>query len=320
MDRGSHTTPMVQFLAWRAYWLIAHFAPCSDVYVSSAQDSGRARRGRASASVMRGAATIVVAACLLSVEAVAQQTPTGPLDSLTAIDLAQGNRLFDANCARCHGVAGTGGFGPSLRRPRLRGAPNDSTLMEVITSGIEDTEMPGAWWVSAGEARRIAYYVRSLGRMEQGLIMGDSARGQALFAGRGGCQACHMVRGFGTPVGPELSDIGPRRGVAFLRQSLLDPAAAVRTRLAAASDYTDYLVVWAAEASGRVIRGVRVNEDTFTIQIRDSNGRIHSLRKHDLRVLERRFGESLMPSYRGTLTGDQVDDVVAYLARLRGER
>ena len=253
----------------------------------------------------------------ITVRALAQQPARGPLDSLTAADLAQGKRLFEVHCTRCHGVEGTGGFGPSLRHPRLRRAPDDATLIRVISDGIE--EMPGAWTsLEAGEVRLVAYYVRSLSRVEMSPITGDVIRGQVLFAAQGGCPACHIVRGLGTAVGPELTDIGSRRGAAFLRESLLDPGAARRNPVDAGR--ADYLVVRVVDSSGRGVRGIRVNEDAFTIQVRDADGRVHSLRKRDLRVLDRRFGESLMPSYRGTFTPDQVQDVVAYLVSLRGEQ
>jgi hypothetical protein len=41
------------------------------------------------------------------------------------------------------------------------------------------------------------------------------------------------------------------------------------------------------------------------------------LRKADLLELRREFGRSLMPSYEGSLTSAELDDVVAYLAKLR---
>jgi len=62
-----------------------------------------------------------------------------------------------------------------------------------------------------------------------------------------------------------------------------------------------------------------VNEDTFTIQLRDVDGSLQSLRKADLASLEKPPGASVMPSYRDTLEPDEIDDLVAFLATLRGE-
>jgi cytochrome c1 len=75
----------------------------------------------------------------------------------------------------------------------------------------------------------------------------------------------------------------------------------------------------ATTAAGETVRGIRVNEDAFTIQIKDAGGRFHSFRKAELRELRRLTGETPMPAYRGRLTEGELDDLVAYLARLRGK-
>ena len=62
-----------------------------------------------------------------------------------------------------------------------------------------------------------------------------------------------------------------------------------------------------------------MNGDSFTIQLRDLQNRLHSLRKNALRNLEPQGGASVMPSYRTTLTPGEIEDLVAYLAGLRGE-
>ena len=66
------------------------------------------------------------------------------------------------------------------------------------------------------------------------------------------------------------------------------------------------------------MRGARINEDTFTIQMRDSNNQFHSFRKADLRQIEKEFGKSLMPSFKDRLSASEVDDLVAYLSSLGG--
>jgi hypothetical protein len=80
-----------------------------------------------------------------------------------------------------------------------------------------------------------------------------------------------------------------------------------------------YLPVQATTRDGRDVEGHRVNEDSFTIQIRDEEGRVVSLRKGELQRLAKRYGSSAMPSYKDGLTASEVDDLVAYLASLRGE-
>jgi putative heme-binding domain-containing protein len=226
-------------------------------------------------------------------------------------NLARGRRLFDAHCSRCHNMGGTGGEGPSLARPTLRHASDEAGLVKIIQEGIEGTEMPGTWMISEAEVRQIAAYVLSLGRVDPTPVSGNPDRGRSLFEGASGCESCHTVGGQGGIVGPDLSDVGLRRGVEYLRQSLVSPGAVVAD---------GYLVVKAQTRGGEEVLGVRMNEDTFTIQLRDQAGRIHSLSKLELAELEKAFGESLMPGYGSELSASELEDLIAYLASLRGAR
>jgi cytochrome c oxidase cbb3-type subunit III len=226
-------------------------------------------------------------------------------------DVLRGRKLFDSHCSRCHNMGGTGGEGPSLARPTLRHAADDEALVKVIQEGIQGTDMPPTWQISENEVRQIAAYVRSLGRVESTPLLGDRERGREVFEGASGCVGCHTVEGEGGIVGPDLSDVGLRRGAAYLRESLVSPGAAIAPR---------YLLVRAETQGGGEVVGMRVNEDSFTIQLRDQAGRIHSFSKHELLDLEKAFGESLMPDYAEQLSAGELEDLVAYLASLRGER
>src|SRR5262249_6414248 len=155
-----------------------------------------------------------------------------------------------------------------------------------------------------------AGYVETLGRTAVEKLPGDPERGRALYHGKGGCAACHIIRGAGTAMGPELTEIGARRNSEYLRESLTKPGAAVSE---------DFLVVSVATRDGKAVRGMRINEDTFTIQIRDTAGRLHSFRKSALAKINKEFKASLMPSYESTFTPAELDDIIAFLASLRGE-
>ena len=72
-------------------------------------------------------------------------------------------------------------------------------------------------------------------------------------------------------------------------------------------------------ADGRRITGLRLNEDTFTIQVWDLNGGLHSFVKEDLKELQKDPGKSPMPSFRGVLSPAEIDDLIAYLVSLRGK-
>lgn len=220
-----------------------------------------------------------------------------------------GKKLFEAHCSLCHGMDGCGGRGANLRLPKLKRAADEAGIAEVIKAGIPGTIMDGAWQLNDGEVARVALYVRSLGNTTPVTLPGDSARGQSLYAARG-CASCHILKGEGRGFGPELTTIGAQRSAAYLREAVVDPSATVPE---------DYQTVRAKTRSGEEIRGLRVNEDSFTIQIKDAGNRFGSYRKADLASLEREK-QSAMPSYSAKLSPSELDDLVAYLASLRGEK
>jgi len=233
----------------------------------------------------------------------------------TESDLARGQRLFESRCARCHGVKGTGGTGPSLAHARLRRAADDDALFALIKEGIPGTEMPDDWTITDREIRHVVGYVRSLGRAEAVPLPGDAAKGKALYA-KSDCSKCHVVNGQGGTLGPDLTDVGRRRGAAHLRQVLLDPGS---SKLIDTYGYRTFLNVQVATHDGRVLRGLRVNEDSFTIQLRDADNTLHSIEKREVAEMKRELEASVMPGYAKTLSPREIDDLVAFLAGLRGD-
>ena len=223
-------------------------------------------------------------------------------------DVAAGRKIFESQCALCHGQTGGGGRGPGLNRPKLSKAPDDGALREVISRGIPP-EMPGAWQLTPREVASVAGYVRSLGAAPQERLTGDATRGERIYQAKG-CAGCHIVSGGGEGFGPELTDIGARRNAAHLRQTLLNPASSL-------PEGFQYLA--ATTSAGQTVRGIRVNEDSFTLQIKDTSGRFHSLRKSELKEIRRLKGETPMPSFEKSLTAAELDDLTAYLASLRGK-
>ena len=238
-----------------------------------------------------------------------------PFDTLTGSDLAEGEKLFRVHCARCHGIDGGGGEGSNLARSKLKYAPDDESLIKLLGEGIPGTGMPEIWTLDVQQATRVAAYVRTLGRLEEEEMPGDPQRGALVYQTPGGCPACHIVAGHGSGIGPELTDVGDRRGLDYLRQSLLDPATAQSQTMG----YKDYLTVRARTPEGEV-EGLRINEDAFSVQIRDVGGTMHSLRKDDLVEFEKVFAHSLMPEYGGALSTRDLDDLISYLMSLRTEQ
>ena len=246
-------------------------------------------------------------------QAAAQEEP-----EVTEAGLARGEMFYQAHCGRCHGMLGQGGEGPSLARPTLPRAPDHASLVRVIRRGIPGTGMPGTRsnLVSDLEVDLMAAYVRTLGQDAVVEVAGDAARGQEVFATAGDCYSCHVVDGRGTGIGPELTGIGLRRGADYLYASLRTPESELPvSRRGILRGFRGYLPVRAVTREGRVITGMRVNEDAFTIQLRSISGRTVSLRKEDLVELEKQFDHSLMPAVE-EMTEADIDDLVAFLADL----
>ncbi|HET8550589.1 MAG TPA: c-type cytochrome [Bryobacteraceae bacterium] len=227
----------------------------------------------------------------------------------TQADIAQGRKLFLGRCAGCHGPGGDGGKGANLATATLSRATDDLSLYRVIRYGIPDTEMP-RHLMSEREVWQVAAFVRRLGQVERAALPGDPERGRQLARGKAGCLQCHAIAGEGGHIGPPLTDIGKKRSAAWLRAKLLDAAAEVAD---------EFRTVQLTTRAGQKLSGVRVNEDTWSIQVRDAGGKPHSFWKADVTNLKLDRA-TLMPSYRGRLSDTELNDIVAYLAGLRGDQ
>lgn len=226
-----------------------------------------------------------------------------------AADADLGRQYFVGHCAVCHGFDGEGGRGVNLTTGVYRHGSSDKELFRTIRNGIQGSEMPGTG-LSEPEIWRIITYVRRLG--EKGAdekAPGDPAAGRAVYENKGACGQCHWAGGRGGVLGPDLSEIGLRRSLKFLRESLTKPDAHV------ADDYRTVVLV---TRSGERIRGARLNEDDYSIQIRDTQEKLRSFRKADLKEFKR-DPTSLMPAYDKALSATELEDLVAYLSSLRGK-
>jgi putative heme-binding domain-containing protein len=137
---------------------------------------------------------------------------------------------------------------------------------------------------------------------------GTAAAGKTIFDGKGECGACHSVGDRGASLGPDLGDIGVTRTPKSLRLALTEPDAEI---------FKEYYTVVVETKGGENIRGLALNEDDLSIQIRDINGYPRSFLKDDIKSTHREQ-RSLMPSYASRLSSVEIDDVVAYLRTLKG--
>ena len=172
--------------------------------------------------------------------------------------------------------------------------------------------------------RDVAAWVLELGRLPLTQARGDSDRSRAIYFSKGSCSNCHAIAGRGSAFGPDLTEIGSVRGAAYLRRDLIEPQADVPI---SASSWlpppglpANFLAVTVTLRDGRRLDGIRVNEDTFSLQLRDIKGRILSFPKDALIKIEKRRGYSPMPSYGDQLSVDELDDMTAFLMSLRVAR
>jgi putative heme-binding domain-containing protein len=228
--------------------------------------------------------------------------------SFTPIDVEDGGRLYRANCAICHGAQGDGVQGIDLGHNKFRRAKTDDDIAAIIRTGIPGTAMPPNTF-SDFQSLTIVAYLRSIaGATATTTSGGDPARGKAIYDGKGGCAACHRIRGVGSRSGPDLSDIGNLRLAGELERSLVDPDAEVLPQNRHLRAVTN---------DGATITGTVLNEDKYSIQILDSNDRLVSLKRASLRQATF-LDKSPMPSYKDKLNQRELSDLVSYLVSLKG--
>ncbi len=223
-------------------------------------------------------------------------------------DIEFGAGLYNANCVTCHGANGDGVADVSLRSGQFRNASNDRDLTRIFRSGIANTPMPPGSY-SAAELTGLVAFVRTMGDIDPAtLTVGDAARGQAVYNGTGDCASCHRIRGQGSRLAPDLSDVGTVRSAGALERSLLDPTGSMLPKNRS---------IRAVTRDGRTITGRRINEDTYAVQIFDETEHLVSVDKTNLREYTV-LTTSPMPSYEDQLTQQELSDLLAYLLSLKG--
>ena len=230
--------------------------------------------------------------------------------NFTPAEVENGGRLYQSTCAGCHGTAGDQVAGTALRSGKFRRANTDDEVVRIIRSGIPGTGMAGQA-VSETEAAMIVAWLRGgAAGAAAPRLAGDSARGRVLFEGKGRCTSCHGPGGVGSRRAPGLTDIGVIRRPLQLEQALLDPAAEI---------HTDFRAMTATMTDGTTVTGRLLNQNSYSIQILDANDRLRSLDKAQLRS-HSILTTSPMPSYRQSLSAQEVADVIAFLGTMKGAR
>jgi putative heme-binding domain-containing protein len=255
-------------------------------------------------------------------------TPRAQQHSYTPQEIEEGRKLYDANCGRCHAETGSGVVGADLFK-QIRRANSDDDIAKLIQSGIAGTAMPPSNFTTP-QALSVVAYLRSMVGVTPGAApvaaggpgrgvtaaVGVPGRGKEIFNGKGGCATCHRAEGAGGTTGPDLTRAGVGRGgrgpvqpvdPAVLERSILEPDADIAVA---------FRVFQVTPKTGAPVRGVLLNQDTFSVQLRDEAQNLRAFLKSDLK--DSGFLPSSMPSFRGRLTPQEVADVVSYLLTLKG--
>ena len=229
---------------------------------------------------------------------------------------------FRINCALCHGLgARGGGRGPDLTRAQKKHAHNDADMFQIISNGIPGTAMPANGTNGQGvgmtdeEIWQIITYIRSLEVKAPAKSLGDAVHGKQLFHGDANCSLCHMVEGKGGRLGPDLSGVGGARTREAIIDSVRHPSHHLAWGLTESTKEfpQEYETVTVITADGTEIKGVALNEDSFSVQLMDANEQIHLLEKDKLRSFEK-SRESMMPPYEQSILSDKdLEDLVSYL-------
>lgn len=261
--------------------------------------------------------------------------PTNPLAAQAknpfagnAKEAKLGEYEFRANCAFCHGLgARGGGRGPDLTRTPKKHGDSDQEIFTTISNGVPGTAMPpnGATQqgvgMTEGEIWQVITYIRSVEHKPVEMT-GNSVRGRQLFFGSAGCSNCHMFKGQGGRLGPDLTTAGTARSLDYLTDSIRNPSRRLSQGLGEAmKEFTvEYETVNVVTADGTKLQGTLLNEDSFTIQFLDTREQVRSFDKAALKSWEK-SRVSLMPAFDDkSLPEKDLQDILTFLvARLRAE-
>jgi putative heme-binding domain-containing protein len=237
--------------------------------------------------------------------------------------IKEGASLFRTDCSPCHGLnARGGGRGPDLTSGLWIHGASDAAIFQTISQGVPGTEMPANTFEDS-ETWTLVAYLRSISSGAHAPVAGDRAKGEQIFFAKGQCAQCHMVKGRGACLGPDLTRVGAARSVAYLTESIREPDKELSLGMTDPNNHyvipMEYETVTVTTRDGRRIIGVAKNEDAFSIQMLGQDDELHLFLKKNLSevVHERR---SLMPAYTEQMLGaGELQDLLSFLSNLRGQ-
>jgi cytochrome c oxidase cbb3-type subunit III len=226
-------------------------------------------------------AILVLTHCLIGINTHSSAQPrtdatTNPLEG-DARAIEGGKNIYRGRCAVCHGIDAKGYRGTDLTTGDWVHGGSDPQIFATIARGITGTEMPGNVNMSEEEVWMVVAYLRTLSAPDATPVeRGDATRGEQLYQSKtkGNCAQCHMIGGQGGRLGPDLSRIGAARSAGALERGIRQPSEVIPV---------GFETITVVTQDGKRIRGVRKNEDTFSVQLMTVNEELRSFFKRDLK-------------------------------------
>jgi putative heme-binding domain-containing protein len=238
--------------------------------------------------------------------------------------IQQGEALYSQTCTACHGKDGSAGeMAPAVAAPSRRyNRVSDAQVFDAVKNGIPLTQMPAfSTKFSDDQVWQIVAYIHGLrGTAIDAPSQGNAAAGEELFWGKGQCGSCHMIKGKGGLMGPDLTNLAGARKISSIVDALTKPLHRVPgdggTHDTVLMPLSTYQPVRVTLADGRTISGVLKNEDSFSLQLFGTDNQLHLLDRAKLREVHYE-PKSLMPTdYDKRLTPAEFQDLMAFLTRL----
>jgi len=222
--------------------------------------------------------------------------------------IAAGAKLFATSCAACHGPDGSGGRGPNLVRRASWHPLTDEDIFNTIRNGVPGADMPPTKLPDNQTWSLVAFIHALTGPASESHVPGDPAAGEQVFWGsQAGCSNCHAIRGRGSRMGPDLTNIGGTRPVALIKESILEPSK--NLSLAGKEDVTVTM------KNGEVVKGIARNRSNYSLQVVDPKGDLHLISMSDVKELTILEHSPMPDDFGKRLSAQEVRDLLAYLAR-----
>jgi cytochrome c oxidase cbb3-type subunit III len=223
-------------------------------------------------------------------------------------DATPARQIFAVNCAACHGLDGSG----TERAPNVVSGVSveklsSADILRIVSDGVPGTGMPSFRSLGEERLKAIVGYLRDLeGKNNATRLSGSPEHGKAIFFGKGGCAACHMIAGSGGFIAPDLTTYAQSHSPERIQAAITDPA----------SRDSSTTMVMVTTADSREYRGIVRNEDNFSLQLQTIDGSFHFFNKSALKRIDRETASFMPSDYGSKLNAAELNDLVSYLLSL----